>query len=90
MSALGPKNLRPTADTCAAKSDVRFAPNSDRKSRFSQTGHVCFTAERGRVRRKSSCLLWARSGQTHLANRSNRLKNENDLIIGAHQQILRR
>jgi hypothetical protein len=27
------------------------------------------------------------SGQTHLASRFNRLKNENDLIIGPHQQI---
>jgi hypothetical protein len=31
MSALGQKQ------TCAAKSDVRFAPNSDRESEFPQT-----------------------------------------------------
>jgi hypothetical protein len=32
MSALGQK-----ADICAAKTHVRFTPNSDRKSGFSQT-----------------------------------------------------
>jgi hypothetical protein len=47
---------------CAAKCDVRFTPNSDRKSRHAANGHVRFTPESGRVRRKPSCLLWAKSG----------------------------
>src|SRR5690348_4446556 len=45
------------ADICAAKSHVRFTPNSDSKS-----GHVCFTPKSGHVRRTSSCRLWAKSG----------------------------
>ena len=40
------------ADICAAKSDVRFAPNSDWESEFSAKGHVRITPESGRVRRK--------------------------------------
>jgi hypothetical protein len=49
--------------------------------------HVRFTPESSAL---DQCPLWANSGQTHLANRSDHLKNENDLIIGAHQQILQR
>jgi hypothetical protein len=45
------------ADICAAKSDVCFAPNSDRESGFPANDHVRFTPNSGRVRRKLSCLL---------------------------------
>jgi len=38
------------ADICAAKSDVRFAPNSD--------------CESGHVQCNASCLLWAKSGHS--------------------------
>ena len=37
------------ADICAATRDVRFAANSDRKSRHAANGHVRFTPESGRV-----------------------------------------
>ena len=37
------------ADICAAKNDVRFTPDSDRKSRHAANGHVCFRPESGRV-----------------------------------------
>ena len=50
------------ADICSAIGHVRFTPNSDRKSRHAANGHVCFAPESGRVRRKPSCLLWAKSG----------------------------
>jgi len=33
------------ADICAATSDVRFTPNSDRESRHASNGHVCFSPE---------------------------------------------
>jgi hypothetical protein len=49
------------ADICTAKSDVRFTPNSDRKSGFP---HVCFTPESGHVQCTSLCLLWANSGHS--------------------------
>src|SRR5262245_47056291 len=52
MSALGQKT-----DICSAKSDVRFSPNSDRKSRHVANGHVCFTPESGDVQCKMRCLL---------------------------------
>jgi len=45
-----------------AQAHVRFATNSDRKSRYATNGHVRFTPESGRVQRKPSCLLRARSG----------------------------
>jgi hypothetical protein len=54
------------ADILAAISDVRFTPNSDRESEFSQKGHVCFTPESGHVRCDSLCLLWAKSGHSPL------------------------
>jgi hypothetical protein len=38
------------ADMCAAKSDVRFAPNSDHESKHLPR-HVRFPPESGRVRR---------------------------------------
>ena len=38
------------ADICSAKNDVRFTPNSDRKSRHVTNVHVCFTPESGHVR----------------------------------------
>jgi hypothetical protein len=50
------------ADICTATSHVRFAPNSDRESRDAANGDVRFTPKSGRVRRKPSCLLWAKSG----------------------------
>jgi hypothetical protein len=45
-----PGNVRfgSQADMCAAKCDVRFTPKSDRKSRHTANGHVCFTPESGR------------------------------------------
>jgi hypothetical protein len=55
------------ADICAAKCDVRFTPNSDRKSRHAANGHVRFTPESGHVRRKVRCPLWANSGHAALA-----------------------
>jgi hypothetical protein len=36
------------ADMCTAIADVRFTPKSDRKSRHTANGHVCFTPESGR------------------------------------------
>jgi hypothetical protein len=39
------------ADICAAKSHVRFSPNSDRESNHAAKGHVCFTLESRHVRR---------------------------------------
>src|SRR4029078_6214780 len=33
------------ADICAATSDVRFTPHSDRESRHASNGHVCFSPE---------------------------------------------
>jgi len=67
----GVPNVRfvPKADICAAKSDVRFAPNSDRESGFPAKGHVRFTPESGRVRRKPLCLLWANSGHRSFGGR---------------------
>jgi hypothetical protein len=50
------------ADICAAKTHVRFTPNSDRESGFPANGHVCFTPESGHVQRTRPCLLWANSG----------------------------
>jgi hypothetical protein len=38
------------ADIRAAKSHVRFSPNSDRESDISAKGHVRFTPESGHVR----------------------------------------
>jgi len=35
------------ADMCAATSDVRYYPNSDRKSRHAAKRHVYLTKERG-------------------------------------------
>jgi hypothetical protein len=46
------------ADICAAKSDVRFTLDSDRKSGHPQTAISALPPESGRVRRKPSCLLW--------------------------------
>jgi hypothetical protein len=42
-----------------ALKNVRFPPNSDRKSRH--LPKVCFTPESGHVRCTSPCLLWATS-----------------------------
>jgi len=42
-----------------ALKNVRFPPNSDRKSRH--LPKVCFTPESGHVRCTSPCLLWARA-----------------------------
>ena len=49
------------ADVCTAKGHVRFAPNSDRKSRHAANGHVRFTAKSRHVRRTSRCRLRANS-----------------------------
>jgi hypothetical protein len=50
------------ADMCSATPDVRFTPNSDRKSRHAANGHVRFASESGHVRCIHPCLLRARSG----------------------------
>src|SRR4029079_213353 len=57
------------ADICSAKGHVRFAPNSDRKSRHAANGHVRFTPESRHVQCKRRCLLWAKSGHRTRTNR---------------------
>src|SRR6476660_5224834 len=52
------------ADMCAAKSDVRFTPNSDSKSRHAANGHVRFTPESGHVRCNTECPLRANTGHS--------------------------
>jgi len=52
------------ADMCAAKSDVRFTPDSDHESGTCANGHVRFTFNSGHVRCTGSCLLWANSGHS--------------------------
>jgi len=49
------------ADVRTAKRHVRFTPDSDHESDFSQT-HVCFDPKSGRVQRTRLCRLRARSG----------------------------
>jgi hypothetical protein len=44
------------------KSDVRFAPNSDRKSVFPHKVNVRFAPESGHLQCTRSCPLWAKSG----------------------------
>jgi len=42
------------ADMCNAPAHVRFAPDSDRKSRHAANSHVRFTPESGRVQRATT------------------------------------
>jgi hypothetical protein len=51
---------------CGATVHVRFTPDSDRKSRHAENGHVRFSPESGHVRCTSSCLLRAKSGHANL------------------------
>jgi hypothetical protein len=81
MSALGQKPTYAPQKVMSALLPIATA------KRIFALRHVRFTPESGHVRCNWGCLLWAKSEQTHLANRSDRLKNENDLIIGPHQQI---
>jgi hypothetical protein len=57
MSALGQKRTYAVQQVMSA-----LAPIATAKADFSQKVHVRFTPESGHVRRKPSCLLWAKSG----------------------------
>jgi hypothetical protein len=52
------------ADICSATRDVRFTPNSDRKSRHAANGHVRFTPESGYSWAQSECPLSANNGHS--------------------------
>ena len=59
MSALGQKR------TCAAHQPMSALLSVATAKADSREGHVCFTPKSGRVRRASSCLLWANT-RTHV------------------------